>query len=93
MTLLIYGANGYTGELIARRAAAQQLPFIIAGRREAALVALGTELARPHRVFELGLPKALSRALQGVTAVLNCAGPFSRTAAPAGRGHPLRGHP
>ena len=33
MALLIYGANGYTGTLIARRAAARGVPAILGGRQ------------------------------------------------------------
>lgn len=81
--LMIYGANGYTGELIARRAKSRGVPAVLAGRNETALAALGDELALPHRGFVLGGdPSAADQALRGITAVLNCAGPFSATAAP-----------
>jgi short subunit dehydrogenase-like uncharacterized protein len=33
--LVIYGANGYTGELIARRAAAEGVAAVLAGRMPA----------------------------------------------------------
>jgi len=84
MALLIYGANGYTGELIARRAAklALGLPVILAGRRAEAVSALGAELGFEHRAFGLDDPARLASGLAGVKAVLNCAGPFSRTALP-----------
>lgn len=82
MALLVYGANGYTGELIARRAAAAGVPALLAGRDANAVSALAAELDRDHRAFALDDPAALDRALSGVTVVLNCAGPFSRTAAP-----------
>jgi short subunit dehydrogenase-like uncharacterized protein len=82
MSLLIYGANGYTGELCARRATAEGLPAVLAGRRADAVQALADELGRPHLAFALDRPAAVDAALTGVTAVLNCAGPFSRTAAP-----------
>ena len=81
MSLLIYGANGYTGELCARRAAAEGLPAVLAGRRADAVRALAVELGRPHLAFALDRPAAVDAALTGVTVVLNCAGPFSRTAA------------
>jgi short subunit dehydrogenase-like uncharacterized protein len=74
---LIYGANGYTGELIAREAAGRGLRPILAGRNETAIIALARELDLPHRIFT---PQ--SAALEGVGLVLNCAGPFSATAAP-----------
>lgn len=82
MTLLVYGANGYTGELIARRARRDGLPLILAGRRAEAVSALAGELGFAHRAFPLDDPALLSTGLAGATAVLNCAGPFSRTAVP-----------
>jgi short subunit dehydrogenase-like uncharacterized protein len=82
MALLIYGANGYTGELIARRAAAVGVPAVLAGRNADAVAVLAAELGRDHRAFALDDAAALERALSGITVVLNCAGPFSRTAAP-----------
>ena len=82
MSLLIYGANGYTGELIARRAVDQALPAILGGRSAGAVEALAAELGRPFRVFSLDQPTAIDAALAGIKVVLNCAGPFSRTAAP-----------
>jgi short subunit dehydrogenase-like uncharacterized protein len=74
---MIYGANGYTGELIAREAAARGLRPILAGRQAAAVEALAAELGLSHRVFSVEAP-----ALAEVGLVLNCAGPFSATAAP-----------
>ena len=84
MTLLIYGANGYTGELIARRAASTNfpVPVILAGRRVDAVAALASELGFEQRAFGLDDSAQLALGLSGVTAVLNCAGPFSRTALP-----------
>lgn len=86
MSLLIYGANGYTGQLIARAAAAAQAAGgprpILAGRSAAAVAQLGDFLGLPHRAFDLGDAAALDAGLQGVTAVLHCAGPFSHTAEP-----------
>lgn len=84
MTLLIYGANGYSGELIARRAAKTRLPVpvIVAGRRAEVVAALGSELGWAHRAFALDDAAGLANGLSGVKAVLNCAGPFSQTALP-----------
>lgn len=82
MNWLIYGANGYTGELIAREAKARGLTPILAGRNAAKLVALGQKLGLEHRVFDLGSPTEISRNLGGIGLVLHCAGPFSATSAP-----------
>lgn len=80
--LLIYGANGYTGELAARRAVELGLQPILAGRNEAALTALGQSLGLPVRVFALDAVDTITEALAGVGVVLHCAGPFSATAQP-----------
>jgi short subunit dehydrogenase-like uncharacterized protein len=78
---LIYGANGYTGRLIAQEAKALGLAPILAGRNAEALKALAGELGFEHRAFGLGAEE-LRRGLDGVTLVLHCAGPFSATCAP-----------
>ena len=79
---LIYGANGYTGALVAREAVARGQRPILAGRSPTALASLATELNLEHRVFSLADPAAVDAGLRDVTAVLNCAGPFSHTAQP-----------
>ncbi|MGB5882365.1 MAG: saccharopine dehydrogenase NADP-binding domain-containing protein [Thermoanaerobaculia bacterium] len=79
---LIYGANGFTGELIAREAVRRGLRPILAGRRREAIEVLATELELPSRVFELDDPGRLDEGLGGVEAVLHCAGPFVRTSRP-----------
>jgi short subunit dehydrogenase-like uncharacterized protein len=77
MRWLLYGANGYTGELIAREAARRGMRPILAGRTAEAVEPLARELGLEARVFGL---EAID--LDSVRAVLHCAGPFSRTSAP-----------
>ncbi|MHB1261586.1 MAG: saccharopine dehydrogenase family protein [Thermoplasmatota archaeon] len=79
---MIYGAYGYTGELIAREAARRGWRPILAGRDPAKLQPLAAELGLPHRVFGLDDVAALREGLQGVALVMHCAGPFSATARP-----------
>jgi short subunit dehydrogenase-like uncharacterized protein len=76
---MIYGANGYTGELVAREAAHRGLQPVLAGRDRAAVERLAGELGLPHVVVALDDPTALRKAVGSVRAVLHCAGPFSRT--------------
>ncbi len=78
--LLIYGANGYTGELIARMAVEQGLHPVLAGRNREAVGALAGELGLESRVANLDEPGELDAALAGMAAVIHCAGPFWRTA-------------
>ena len=77
---LLYGANGYTGELIAREAVARGLRPILAGRSKQKIGKLAAELNCPSAVFDLDDHTALVSTLSQVSAVLHCAGPFSRTA-------------
>ncbi len=79
---MIYGANGYTGELMAREAARQGLKPILAGRNEAAITSLAVELGLEVRVFSLDQAAAISHGLEGCKLVLHCAGPFSVTSEP-----------
>lgn len=79
---LLYGANGYTGALVARLAVARGLRPIVAGRNRTQVESLAAELSLPHRVFGLDAPAAVQQGVAGVQVVLNCAGPFARTAAP-----------
>lgn len=76
---MIYGANGYTGELIAREAKVRGLNPILAGRNEKAIISLAKELGFTSRVFSLSDQKNIISQLSDVQLVLNCAGPFSTT--------------
>src|SRR5207237_1362536 len=74
---MIYGANGYTGELIAREAVRRGHRPIVAGRHAAKIEPLARELGCDARVFDLDCID-----LAGAALVLHCAGPFSITSAP-----------
>ena len=76
---LLYGANGYTGELAARLAAARGHRPILAGRSASGVCALSDELGLERRLFSLDEPRRIDDALAGMGLVLHCAGPFSRT--------------
>ncbi|HEX7192690.1 MAG TPA: saccharopine dehydrogenase NADP-binding domain-containing protein [Thermoanaerobaculia bacterium] len=77
MTYIIYGANGYTGELIAREAVRRGDRPVLGGRNQEAIERLAQELECEARVFDLDQPD-----LSGVQLVLHCAGPFIRTSKP-----------
>ena len=79
---LIYGANGYTGELITRYAVERGLKPIIGGRNEAAIKSLAEKHGLEYRVFSLDDAAKLNAALNEVEMVLHCAGPFSITSRP-----------
>ncbi len=70
---MIYGANGYTGKLIADEAKRRGLNPILAGR----------SVTGPNvRRFDLNSPTTVIENLKDISLVLNCAGPFIQTANP-----------
>jgi len=79
---MIYGANGYTGELIAREARSRGYEPLLAGRNTDAIARLARELGLEAVAVGLEDAPALADAMRGTTLVLHCAGPFSATAAP-----------
>ena len=81
-TWMIYGANGYTGELIAREAVRRGLRPVLAGRSRDKIEPLARELGLDARGFALDDVTRAAAQLQGIGLVLHCAGPFSVTARP-----------
>jgi len=79
---MIYGAYGYSGELIAREAVRRGMKPTLAGRNEAKVAALARQLGLPHRAFGIDDARAVAEGVAGMSLVLNCAGPFSATARP-----------
>jgi short subunit dehydrogenase-like uncharacterized protein len=79
---LIYGANGYTGEIIARMAVERGLKPILGGRSLAKLKPIADELGLVARPFSLEDKTSLEYTLKEVDFVLHCAGPFSITSKP-----------
>jgi len=79
---IIYGANGFTGRLVAERAQELGLDPIVAGRNASAIEPLARRLGFEHRVFDLDSAASVEAGIRGVAAVLHCAGPYSRTSRP-----------
>ena len=79
---LIYGATGFTGRMLLRRASALGLAPLLAGRDEARLRRLATPLGLEYRAVRLDEAPALARLLAGARMLLNAAGPFAATAGP-----------
>lgn len=79
---LIYGANGYTGELITRMAAERGMKPVLAGRNEPAVKELAGKHGFEYRAFALDDEAKLNAAVREVEMVLHCAGPFSITSRP-----------
>ncbi len=61
--LLIYGATGYTGRLLAREAGRRKLPVVLGARRRERLERLADELDLPYRVLGLETPAERKRRL------------------------------
>ena len=80
--ILIYGASGYTGKLIARAASENGLKPILAGRNLAKIRAVAEPLGLAWRAFDLADNAQLDVAMKDVAVVLCVAGPFSATSRP-----------
>lgn len=75
---MIYGAAGYSGMLIAEAAVERGLAPVLAGRGDN-VRALAGRLGLECRTFDV---EQADGNLDGISLLLNCAGPFSATAAP-----------
>ena len=82
MDFLLYGANGYTGALIARAAEEQGLRPLLAGRSRERVEPIARSLGLECRIFDLSDTGAVQDALQDLPLVLHAAGPFIHTARP-----------
>ncbi len=80
--ILLYGATGYVGKLIAQLAKRDSLDIILAGRNQELVAAEANKLDLEFRVFSLDSSAAVEIALADVSVVLNCAGPFCFSAKP-----------
>jgi short subunit dehydrogenase-like uncharacterized protein len=80
--ILIYGATGYTGGLIAQAAAAAGARPILAGRDVVRLRAIAEPLGLEARAFDLGDPARIDAAVPDISVLLAVAGPFSATSKP-----------
>lgn len=76
---MIYGAYGYTGELVVKEAIAQQRQPVLAGRNEARTKAVAEKYGLPYKVFPAD---DAGNHLQDIDILINCAGPFDQTAEP-----------
>jgi len=79
---LLYGANGYTGRLIAGMAKEYGLEPVLSGRNAAALQAMSAELGLAYQAIDLSDKEKLVGLLRSFSLVLHAAGPFAHTAKP-----------
>jgi short subunit dehydrogenase-like uncharacterized protein len=84
-TMLLVGASGTLGGLIAREAARRDLDLVLAGRHRDRLVEIaGTFPPGTARAItvDASVPETLDSAVSGTDLVVNTVGPFTRLAAP-----------
>jgi short subunit dehydrogenase-like uncharacterized protein len=75
--IAIYGATGFTGELIARELKRLEADFLLAGRDREKLAALSEELGGvPFAAVSVDDPAGLREMLEPCSVVIACAGPF-----------------
>lgn len=79
---MIYGAYGFTGELIVNAALRRNHEPILAGRSEEKLARTAERFKLEKIAFDLQDFDRLNQALEQVELVLNAAGPFVHTALP-----------
>lgn len=77
---LLYGANGYTGRLIASMASQFNLIPVLAGRNSTALKEMSLALSLEFVIVDLDDTSALETMLKKFPLVLHAAGPFKFTA-------------
>ena len=81
-TLMIYGATGYTGQLVTAEAMEAGLRPVLAGRNAVKLASVAGPSRLETRAIALDDPDRLAGALEDISVVVHCAGPFWRTALP-----------
>jgi short subunit dehydrogenase-like uncharacterized protein len=81
-SILVYGATGYTGKLMALASKAKGSNFILAGRSGERVQAVAKPLGLHWRAFDLRNRRELETGVKDVAAVLCAAGPFSATSRP-----------
>ncbi len=90
-SVLLYGATGYSGRLIAAEAKARDMAkaqtprefrMILAARDGKRLREVAEEICMDYRVFALDDRAEIRSGLDGIDVLINAAGPFARTAEP-----------
>lgn len=85
--VILYGATGYTGKLVAAELKRRKLSFTLAGRNRQKLerLAESLELDVPLKTASIDQPGSLLGIFKGGKVVINCAGPFSLIGEPVVR--------
>ena len=78
--ILLYGAYGYTGHLLAGVARNRGLSLVLSGRDEMKLKEMAAQFEFPYTVIDLSDDSKLRDELDQVEVVIHAAGPFCHTA-------------
>ena len=76
---IIYGSYGYTGRLIAEKAADYHSNVILSGRNEEKLKKQSEQLGLPYEAADLSDSGQMDKLLGSAGLVIHCAGPFAHT--------------
>lgn len=79
MTIVLYGATGYTGRLVTEELVRRGADFVVSGRDEAKVARVAEEHGggAPHRAVALDDESGLRELLSDAAVAINCAGPFT----------------
>jgi short subunit dehydrogenase-like uncharacterized protein len=83
--IVLFGATGVTGKLIAKELIAARVPLRLAGRDENALKTVAAKSGCEIGTIDLENPDTLQAALEGASVVISCIGPFSKYGLPVAR--------
>lgn len=78
--VIIYGAYGYTGTLIAAECKAKGIKVLLSGRDGSRLKQQSGTTGYPFEVCDINDPTAVVRLLRKAKVLIHCAGPFQETA-------------
>lgn len=78
--LLIYGANGYSAQLIIEELITRGIKPVLSGRNREAVSLIAQKYSCEFRIFDLTVEAESYKLLNDIHTVLNCAGPFKYTA-------------
>lgn len=78
--LMIYGANGYSAQLIIEELLKRGIKPVLSGRNREAVSSIAQKYSCEFRIFDLTGETESYQSLNDIHTVLNCAGPFKYTA-------------
>jgi short subunit dehydrogenase-like uncharacterized protein len=80
--VLIYGAYGFTGEIISNLSKKSPFKTTLAGRDRHKINSLATDIGLPFLVFDLNNQSVIRKMIRGFDLVIHAAGPYKYTAIP-----------